>query len=84
MAPSTDSTFDSESLNSYSSSRYDEVDDVNSASIQETINEDDFEAKLIQAFENISLKSSQVRLNGLEAIKKALSRKYLIDFVSER
>ena len=49
-----------------------------------TINEDDFEAKLIQAFENISLKSSKVRLNGLEAIKKALSRKYLIDFVSER
>lgn len=45
---------------------------------------DDFEDKLLEAIEGTSEKSVKTRQMCLEAIKKAFTKRYCVDFIVER
>uniref|UniRef100_A0A2R5LNS2 Putative interferon-related developmental regulator n=1 Tax=Ornithodoros turicata TaxID=34597 RepID=A0A2R5LNS2_9ACAR len=51
---------------------------------EDTIQHDDFEDKLKEAIDGTSQKSAKGRLACLEAVRKALSARYLYDFLADR
>ncbi|KAL1472000.1 hypothetical protein MTO96_023310 [Rhipicephalus appendiculatus] len=57
---------------------------VGEADVEDAVLHDDFEDKLKEAIEGTSQKSAKGRLSCLEAIRKALSNRYLYDFLIER
>ncbi|KAK8756275.1 hypothetical protein V5799_001024 [Amblyomma americanum] len=57
---------------------------VGDADVEEGVLHDDFEDKLKEAIDGTSQKSAKGRLSCLEAIRKALSNRYLYDFLIDR
>ncbi|KAH6928857.1 hypothetical protein HPB50_020446 [Hyalomma asiaticum] len=57
---------------------------VGEADVDDGVLHDDFEDKLKEAIEGTSQKSAKGRLSCLEAIRKALSNRYLYDFLIDR
>lgn len=85
-----DSNFgDTASVISYSSSKWDYDDDTLTNASEFGTNDDgsyydDFEDKLLEAIDGVQQKSLKTRLLNLEMIKKALTTRFIYDFVMNR
>ncbi|RWS27491.1 interferon-related developmental regulator 1-like isoform X1, partial [Leptotrombidium deliense] len=88
IASEDNDSIDVASVHSMSSSRFEcDVDDVNCNDDEcngEEAYFDDFEEKLLQAFDNTSNKSVKSRCNALQLIKNAFTTRFMFDFIVER